>query len=62
MVLWYYIGLFLASFILTIIYALMWHKHVNVHFTLVFIIIPLVNLGYVMLAFSRGLESALSAQ
>ncbi len=62
MVLWYYIGLFLASFILTIIYALMWHKHVNVYFTLVFIIIPLVNLGYVMLAFSRGLESALSAQ
>ena len=62
MALWYYMGLFLVSFILTIIYAARWHKRFDVYFTLIFTIIPLVTLGYVMLALSTGLESALLAQ
>ena len=61
MALWYYITLFILSFIMTNIYAAKWHKHFDVYFTLVFTMIPLVNLGYMMLALSKGLESALFA-
>ncbi len=53
---------FLVSLVLTIIYAAMWHKHFNVHFTLIFTLIPISNLGYVLLTHSDSLNGAIIGQ
>ncbi len=55
----YYDVLFALSLVLTLIYAVIWHKHFDVHFTLMFITIPIANLGYVFLIRSQSLESAI---
>ena len=58
----YYLFSFLLSFLLTIAYAWNWHRHFDVCFTLVFTLIPIVNLGYVLRMNANNLESILSAQ
>lgn len=58
----YYEIMFFTSVILTVIYALIWNKRFNVHFTLIFFLMPLSELGYVMLAGSDSLSEALAAQ
>ena len=57
----YYEILFGLSILLTLIYVAIWHKHFDVHISLIFTIIPIANLGYAMLAHSRNLEAALTA-
>ena len=57
----YYEILFGLSVLLTLIYIFIWHKHFDVHISLIFAIIPIANLGYAMLAHSRNLEAALAA-
>ena len=57
----YYEILFGLSIILTIIYLAIWHKHFDVHITLIFAFIPVANLGYSILAHSRNLDTALTA-
>ena len=57
----YYEILFGLSVLLTLIYIFIWHKHFDVHISLIFAIIPIANLGYAMLAHSRSLEAALTA-
>ena len=57
----FYLITFLISFILTIIYAFHWHKHFETSLTLVFVLIPIVNLGYVWLAYSQNLQTAVIA-
>ena len=37
------------SFLLTLLYIFIWHKQFAVHLTVVFILIPLANLGYYLL-------------
>ena len=62
MISYYYPVAFIISLILTITYAYRWHKHFVVYFTLTFTLIPLVNLGYVLIGRATGLEEALNAQ
>ncbi|MCR5060921.1 MAG: HD domain-containing protein [Saccharofermentans sp.] len=50
---------FLISVALLLLYCFIWHKHFDVHLTLIFGIIPLSNLGYVFLAHSTNLEEAI---
>lgn len=57
----YYELLFGLSILLTLIYLAIWHKHFDVHITLIFAFIPIANLGYAMLAHSRNLNTALAA-
>lgn len=57
----YYELLFGLSILLTLIYLAIWHKHFDVHISLIFAFIPIANLGYAMLAHSRNLNTALSA-
>ena len=56
----YYDGLFLLSVVLMILYVLKWHKHFDVHITLLFIVIPVTNLGYCLLGHAETLEGALA--
>ena len=57
----YYEILFVLSIVLTLIYLAIWHKHFDVHITLIFAFIPIANLGYAILAHSRNLDTALTA-
>lgn len=58
----YYEIIFLISLFLTMVYAYFWNKRFDVHFTLMFGLMPIANLGYVLLAESESLASALIAQ
>ncbi len=58
-VLLYYDILLILSMALTAVYIFKWYKHFDVHITLVFALVPVVNLGYVLLGHSHSLEEAL---
>ena len=53
---------FLISFLLSAFYVVRWKKYFDVNITILFFIIPLVNLGYVFLSMAGNLEEALLAQ
>ena len=57
----YYEILFGLSVLLTLGYIIIWHKHFDVHISLIFAFIPVANLGYVMMAHAMNLEAALVA-
>ena len=57
----YYEILFGLSVLLTLIYIAIWHKHFDVHISLIFTIIPIVNLAYAIMAHSRSIDTALTA-
>ena len=40
----YYSGIFVLSFLLTLLYLFQWHKQFDVHMTAVFILVPIANL------------------
>ncbi len=61
MTLWYYSGLFAASLVMTAIYMFIWRKHDDVHITLIFTLIPIVNLGFLLLGQADSLGLALAA-
>ena len=57
----YYLAAFIASVALTGLYMLIWHKHYDVHITLVFVLVPVVNLGFMLMSRAQGLEEAIMA-
>lgn len=61
MITFYYPTMFALSVLLTGIYALIWKKHDDIHITLVFILIPISNLGNMLLAAASSEEAALTA-
>ena len=52
---------FAASVLLTALYMLIWHKHFDVHITLVYVLVAVCNLGYFLLAHADNPESAILA-
>ena len=52
---------FLLSIVLSLGYILIWHKHFDVHITLIFALVPLDCMAYPLLARSGTLESAFMA-
>ena len=56
----YYDILLILSVILTGIYMFKWHKHFDAHITLVFVVMPIVCLGYSLLAHATNLTEALA--
>ncbi|MBQ5491933.1 MAG: HD domain-containing protein [Treponema sp.] len=57
----YYIAVFALSLILTIVYAVQWHKHFPIYFSLIFALIPIANLGYLLTAQAQTIEAVLTA-
>ena len=57
----YYFVTFGISLLFTLLYVLIWHKHFDVHFTLMFSFIPIANLGALMRAVSTNLNEAIVA-
>ena len=56
----YYALLFVASLIETAIYAVIWRKRFSPFLTLTFTFIPVINLGYCILAFSQNVPEAIA--
>lgn len=61
MVVGYYWALFVASLVLTLVFVLIWHKHVDVYYPLLFTMIPIANLGYLLMSLATNLEEAILA-
>ena len=57
----YYEALFAISVLCAVIYVFMWHKHFDITFSIVFTLVPIVCLGYTMLAHSESLGEAIMA-
>ena len=57
----YYDLMLIISLALMLAYVCMWHKHFDVHITLVFVLVPVVNLGYCLFGKAQTLEEALQA-
>lgn len=57
----FYMSTFVISLILSLVYTYMWHKHFDIHFTLIFLMCPLCNLGYVYLSEATTIEEAVLA-
>ena len=57
----YYQILFLLSALLSGIYMFLWRRHYDVHMTMVFTLIPIVNLGYLLFGAAQNTEAALNA-
>ena len=58
----YYAACFVAALLLTMLYMYIWHKHFNVHITLVFVLVPINNLGQLLMADSKTIDEAQLAQ
>ena len=57
----YYDFALILSIVFLAIYIFMWHKHFDSHLTLIFVLIPVSNLGNVFLARAQTLEEAILA-
>ena len=61
MIVTYYAVTLGISLALTLAYVFIWHRHFDVHFTLMFTFIPISNLGFLLLAISTNLSEAVIA-
>ena len=57
----YYLVLFILSGILTGVYLLLWRKSFDLHLTLIFMLVPVTNLGFLLQAQARSTEAMLAA-
>ncbi len=48
----YYDILFAVSVLLSMVYMFKWHKHYDAHITMIFVLVPVLNLGYMLFAHS----------
>ena len=55
----YYEIMLILSILLSGVYVYIWHKHFDVHITLSFLLLPIGNLAYVIVARAADLEAAL---
>ena len=54
----YYVLMFGISLVLSMLYMLKWHKHFDVHFTLIFCLVPVATLGNMLIAQATNTEEA----
>lgn len=55
----YYSCAFMVSMLLALGYLAIRHKHFDIHITLIFVLVPIANLGYALVASAQTLEAAL---
>ena len=58
----FYDTMLAISLVLSIIYLAMWHKHFDIHISLVFVLVPITNLGFSMFARATSLEEAIAGK
>ena len=57
----YYAFICVISFFLSFIYAYRWNKHLDVHMTIVFVMVPVCNLEYYLMYTSSDINAAIIA-
>ncbi len=57
----FYVSVFVVSMILTLIYSYQWHSHFNFHMTSVFLIIPIIDLAFLLMYSCENAETAMLA-
>ena len=57
----YYVSFSVIAFILMLIYLYRWHKHFDVHMTVLYGLIPVINLGYCMVYGTQDPKASLVA-
>lgn len=57
-----YGGVFIVSLVLAAIYILIWHKHFDANFNMIFALVPVACLGYLFSSLATGLDTAILAQ
>ena len=57
----FYVSVFVVSMILTLIYSYQWHNHFNSHMTSVFLIIPIIDLAFLLMYSCENAETAMLA-
>jgi len=53
--------MFILAVAITLVYVYLWHKHVDIYITLIYVFILIQNLGYVLMGYSSGLDEAIVA-
>ncbi len=56
----YYTAAFGLSLFLTLLYVYLWHQQFDVHLTAIFILVPITNLGYMLMYGAREAETAIA--
>ena len=56
----YYTILLILSLLVTIIYFTVWHNHFNTLITIYFILLPVTNLGFFLLAIADNIDTAIA--
>ena len=57
----YYQLMLLVSVVMLLIFTFVFDRHFDGHFTMMMVLVPVVNLGFLMMAQAKGLEEALLA-
>lgn len=57
----FYYVMFSISLVLVIVYAYIFHKHFDANMTIMTILVPIINIGFVLMANSSTIEEALVA-
>lgn len=57
----YYNAMFALSLVLALVYLFSYHRHFDARITLIFVLVPVTNLGHMLLTQSQSLEAALVA-
>ncbi|MBQ9604485.1 MAG: HD domain-containing protein [Firmicutes bacterium] len=57
----YYQIMFYLSLFLALVYIFIWRKTLDIHITLMFILVPVTNFGYAMLALAESFDAAMFA-
>ncbi|MBR5340966.1 MAG: HD domain-containing protein [Erysipelotrichaceae bacterium] len=56
----YYLVIFIISLLLALAYMFIWHRHFDTHITIIFVMVPIVNLSYYLLSRAQSAEAALA--
>ncbi|MBQ4465210.1 MAG: HD domain-containing protein [Oscillospiraceae bacterium] len=58
----FYAGCFVLSVLLMLVYVYTYHRHYDIHISFVFVLVPINNLGQLLLSRAQSLEAAILAQ
>ncbi len=58
---YFYYGMLIISLILAVVYAFIFHKHFDANLTIVIVLVPVTNLGFVLMGHANIIEEALIA-
>ena len=59
MVLGFYFAMFAISLVLVIVYSFVFHKHFDANLTILVVLVPVINLGFLLMGYSKVIEEAL---